>query len=276
MKKLSALLSATAAVMAFVTAWAAPAMAATATAGTLGADISYPQCSGSTTGSLPGSGGTSSAAFGIVGVNDGKPGTSNPCLSAEFTWAGALTAQAPQLYVNTADPGNTVADWPTSGTSTAYGACTTVKSRGKIVGADTQACAYQYGVEQATYDETYASGEGASTTMWWLDVEEANSWLSHRLIGLNQADLYGMVETFTGGGYTVGAYSTHYQWNKILGTLYSPAASTLDALAEWIPSGSTEATAQADCTDAALPNFTNGTLTYVQYTATYDYDVACT
>lgn len=277
MKRWTAVLSATAAVMAFVTVGAAPAMA-TVSVGTLGADISYPQCSGSQVGPLPGSSGTPSAAFGIVGVNDGKPATLNPCLVPEFTWANAMTAQAPQLYVNTADPGNTVADWPTSGTNT-YGTCTTVKSRNKIVGADSQACAYEYGVEQATNDLSFATNAAATTSMWWLDVETANSWLAHRLIDLNQADLLGMVNTFSpsGSGITVGAYSTHYQWTKILGTLSGPAAGTLNALAQWIPSGTgSEATAQADCTNGALPPFTAGTLTYVQYTATYDYDVACT
>jgi hypothetical protein len=106
MKKLTALLSAAAAVVALVTVGAPPAMAA---AGTLGADVSYPQCGGS----MPGSGGTASPSFGIVGVNNGRPGAPNPCLGTELGWANGLTTQAPQLYVNTADPGNTVADWPT-------------------------------------------------------------------------------------------------------------------------------------------------------------------
>jgi hypothetical protein len=272
MKKLTALLSAAAAVVAFVTVGAAPAMAA-GTTGTLGADVSYPQCSGS----FPGSPGTASPSFGIVGVNNGRPGAANLCLGTEFVWAKGLTSQAPQLYVNTADPGNTVADWPTSSTTTPYGSCTTVKSRGKTVGADSQACAYEYGVEQATLDIKFASDAYASTATWWLDVETANSWLTRSLIGLNQADLLGMVDTFTAQGAAVGAYSTNYQWKKIVGSLDGTAGSTLDALAQWIPTGgSNGSTAQADCTNlSALPSFTGGTRTYVQYTATYDYDIAC-
>jgi hypothetical protein len=275
MKKLTALLSAAAAVVAFVTVGAAPAMAAVAT-GTLGADVSYPQCGGS----MPGSGGTANALFGIVGVNNGRPGAANPCLSTEFGWASTLTAQAPQLYVNTADPGNTVADWPTGNQpspTNPYGSCTTVKSRGKTVGADSQACAYEYGAKQATNDEHFAAGVGASTATWWLDVETANSWQSLSLIDLNQADLLGMVDIFQTQASAVGAYSTHYQWNKILGSLDGMAGTTLNALAQWIPTGgSSGSTAQADCTNlSALPNFTDGTRTYVQYTSTYDYDVAC-
>lgn len=279
MKRLTALLSAVA-VLAAMTAGAAPAMATTT--GTLGADVSWPQCPASA-GDLPGTAsGTPAASFGIVGVNDGKPGATNPCLSTEFNWANSLpnSAQVPQLYVNTADPGNTAADWPTGNTAYAnnpYGTCSTVKSRGKIVGEDSQACAFEYGAEQATSDLGFAATAGASTATWWLDVETANTWLSRGLIDLNQADLLGMVDTLASGTVTVGAYSTHYQWNKILGTLTSPAATALNALAQWIPTGgNSESTAAADCTDqTALPSFTNGTRTYVQYTNTFDYDVSC-
>ena len=260
----------------------APAEAATAT-GTLGADVSYPQCSGTGAGALPGSGTTAPAAFGIPGVDDGLPGKANPCLGAEYAWAAGLTAQAPQLYVNTADPGNTAADWPTAdisgGPVDPYGgSCTTVRSRGQTVGADSVQCAFAYGVEQARTDEAFAQSAGASTSVWWLDVETANSWQSRGTIGLNQAVLLGMVAAFEQtAGASVGGYSTHYQWNKILGTLDSTAGPVLNALAQWIPTGgSSGSVAQADCTDTTkLPNFTNGTRTYVQYTATFDYDVAC-
>jgi hypothetical protein len=114
-----------------------------------------------------------------------------------------------------------------------------VKSRGKTVGADSQACAYEYGAKQATLDIGFASTAGASAATWWLDVETANSWLSRGLIDPNQADLLGMVKTFQGASLVVavGAYSTNYQWNKILGTLDTTASSSLDALAQWIPTG---------------------------------------
>jgi hypothetical protein len=277
MKRLTILVSASAAVLVFLSMGMTAAMAA-APSGTLGADVSWPQCGGS----LPGSGGTAPALFGIVGVNNGKPGAANPCLATEFGWANTLTAraQAPLLYVNTADPGNTVADWPTAnlpGPTDPYGSCTTVKSRGRIVGANTQACAFEYGVVQATKDLNFAASAGASTATWWLDVETANSWLSRSLINLNQAELLGMVDVFQNAGFAVGAYSTHYQWNKILGPLESTAGPTLNSLSQWIPTGgSSDQIARADCTDPnALPNFTGGTRTYVQYTTTYDYDIAC-
>jgi len=60
--------------------------AQTATAST-GYDISYPQC-GKTI--------TYPAGFGVVGVNDGHPYSTNPCLASEITWAQATTAGFPR------------------------------------------------------------------------------------------------------------------------------------------------------------------------------------
>lgn len=280
MKKLVTALSAVVAMLVPLVVFAPPAMALTS--GTLGADISWPQCT-STGISTPPSG---TAAFGIVGVNDGKPATLNPCLGQEYTWAeaptGTTAAQAPQLYVNTADPGNTAADWPSSdtyskeaGITNPYGACAP-PLHGRQVGPDNQACAFEYGVEQARNDLTYASNAGASTTTWWLDVETANTWLYHRQISLNQADLLGMVYTFqaSGSSTTVGAYSTSYQWNKILGTV-GTTASVLETLPEWIPGASAASPANSCTGPNALPSFDYGSITYVQYTTTFDYDFAC-
>jgi hypothetical protein len=205
-------------------------------------------------------------------------GAANPCLAAEYIWASELP-NAAELYVNTADPGNTVADWPAGGPTNLYGSCTTVKSRGKVVGADSQACAFDYGVEQADNDLGFASAAGASTATWWLDVETANTWQARSLLDMNQADLEGMYQTFkqAGAGVDVGVYSTNYQWNRIVGTLTGQAYTDLNTLPQWIPTGgSSESTAAADCTNSqALPSFNSGIRTYVQYTTAYDYDYAC-
>jgi hypothetical protein len=133
---------------------ALPGSAVAATASTTGNDISWPQCGGS----FP-----AGQAFGIVGVNDGLANTLNPCLgtykggslsTSELYWAWRSTGKAAPglqpkaaLYVNTADPGPGVADWPTSnvdpnGHPTAS-TCT---------GGDTTACAWQYGWNRAVQD----------------------------------------------------------------------------------------------------------------------------
>src|SRR5215210_4115143 len=61
----------------------------------IGHDISWPQC---------GRPFPADSAFGIVGVNGGKPYTYNPCLAAEYQWA-AGSGLPPGLYINTSNPG---------------------------------------------------------------------------------------------------------------------------------------------------------------------------
>lgn len=206
-------------------------------------------------------------------MNDGRPGTINPCYGAEMTWADDIdsTHSAPvQVYLNTADPGNNASDWPTSGSSTQYGTCTAAQKRHQTVGADSQACAYQYGVQEATYAKGLISASTAPQVVW-LDVETANTWQTHRLQDLNEAVLDGMVDTLS-PTYTVGVYSTTYQWNKILDPLDPISSPILGSLYEWIPGASSTDPTSFCSTD---PHFTSGLLEFVQYTSTYDYDVAC-
>ena len=62
--------------------------------GSVGVDVSYPNCRAKISG----------AAFGIVGVNGGKSFTSNPCLKDEASKFKNLS-----LYVNTGYPGQATA-----------------------------------------------------------------------------------------------------------------------------------------------------------------------
>ena len=271
---------------------------------TTGADVSYPQC-GTT---LP------SFAFGIVGVNDGLANDLNPCLGpsssypsytqSELYWAvaastGSTTQPKASLYVNTADPGNMyngkpIADWPTSGTAPpAYGSCltTTVTSRGHTytVGANSDACAWQYGYLKATQDAAWlTSGATAinnqqgttvvpdtpSSYPWWLDVETGNTWQSDTT--MNVADLQGMVAGLQAAGVTtvnaIGAYSTASQWDSITGGTTSSAAGSLYKIPNWIPGATTQVQAASNCT---LASFTGGSVTVTQWTGSPDNDYAC-
>ncbi len=270
---------------------------------TTGADVSYPQC-GMT---LP------SFAFGIVGVNDGLANDLNPCLGpsssypnytqSELYWAvtasGGQTVQPKaSLYVNTADPGNIyggkpIADWPTTSLSTdAYGSCelTTVTSRGHTysVGADSDACAWQYGYNKALQDTVWltnaataindAGGSALIPTApanypWWLDVESGNTWQSDTT--MNLADLQGMVAGLQAGGVTttdpIGVYSTASQWNSITGGTTSSTTSLYGA-PDWIPGATTQSEAASNC---ALPSFTGGKVAITQWTGSPDNDFAC-
>jgi hypothetical protein len=127
-----------------------------------GYDLSYPQC-GAT---LP------AGAFGIVGVDGGRPYDVNPCMAEEILWAGS-----PAYYANTANPGpKKSTHWPKGQTSPKV--CETRSPNSK-------ACSFDYGWNAAkdSYARaaTAASAAGAapvSTATWWLDVENGNSWQS--------------------------------------------------------------------------------------------------
>lgn len=221
-----------------------------------GNDVSWPQCSKS----LP-----KGQLFGIVGVNGGLANTTNPCFATELAWANASAGGTKQdkaaLYVNTANPGNMVGDWPKTGTANPYGICT---------GGDDQACAYQYGWNVAEADaQTRIGSNSPANFKWWLDVETDNSWETN--IANNTADLEGMVAYFESVGGRVGLYSTATQWQQIAGTTSS--TSNLYGLDSWLPGASNLTGAENAC---KLPGLTGGATTVTQYVSRrVDYDYSC-
>ena len=267
---------------------------------TTGNDISWPQCGGA----YP-----SGQAFGIVDVNGGLANTENPCFAGELVWAWGSTGnsspgQQPKasLYVNTANPGPSVTDWPTNnvdpnGVSEApgsanadpYGTCSASPSGP----ADSPACAWQYGWNRAIQDMLWlagtpttglpANGAQPSTYTWWLDVETGNSWETGTAgLANNVADLQGMVAAFTrtsggtsgsialGGAKSVGIYSTSAQWGQIVGI--GTALGTLAGLPNWLPGARTANAAASNC---SLAGFT-GTVVLTQWFGRpYDGDYAC-
>ena len=271
------------------------------TTGPTGIDVSYPQC--------PGTGLPTGEAFAIVSVNGGLANDYNPCLSAEFSYAQkstGATRQAPaQLYLNTGDPGNGVADWPSPAQLGGFGSANATDPYGSCAyasgtsgpGADSAACAYVYGYDMVS-GITYGSGSVAgdlshfsSTTGGalfaypvWLDVETGNSWQSASAPGgltMNVADLRGMVdavnaaaEAATGSpAKQVGIYSTSYQWGQITGTPGATTDGSLNGLADWVPGATRETGAVSDC---SLASFTNGAVAITQWAGSpYDGDYSC-
>ena len=249
---------------------------------TTGNDISWPQC----TGSLP-----SGQAFGIVGVNDGLANNLNPCLAGELIWASNSTGKSSpgtqpkaSLYVNTANPGSGVGDWPKTNDASIpnpYNGCFAVNGS-----YDTQGCAFQYGWERATQDMQWLA-QSATTGVtlnpadyvWWLDVETGNSWETGTAgLANNAADLQGMVAAFasaTGQSPAVitGVYSTSSQWNQITGTPTGTPAGNLAGLPNWIPGARTASGAASNC---GLAPFTGGAVVLTQWFGKpFDGDHAC-
>jgi hypothetical protein len=264
-----------------------------------GNDISYPQCGTA----LP-----TSPAFAIVGVNDGLANNLNPCFGpsasypsysqSELYWAlaasvGDTTQPRASLYVNTGDPGDAyngaaIADWPSTGT-TPYGTCSTatviLDSGAVVLGANSDACAWQYGYNMAVQDvgrlqaaATAIDSQAPPLTVaataasypWWLDVETGNSWQADTT--MNVADLQGMIAALqAAGATTIGAYSTSSQWNTVTGGTGS-ASGALYQLPTWLPGARTLSGARSNCEQTS---FTAGRVVLTQWFAHPDGDYAC-
>jgi hypothetical protein len=234
---------------------------------TTGYDVSYPQCSGS----YP-----SNPLFAIVGVNGGVASNANRCLSGELHWAGGTPGQKRpmqpplSLYIDTGNAGGQhVADWPSGGTTPAYGSCN---------GLLTNACSYLYGEHRAAYSYhlvTALDPVAATTEPWWLDVELTESWAG--TYQLNIAALRGFVAGLRNAGATgpIGIYSTRAQWKDITGLTEQTTAAALNGrLPAWV--AGTEATltqAQQNCISGG---FTGVAPTLAQYRiGSVDADLRC-
>jgi hypothetical protein len=238
----------------------APAEAAASGAGN---DISWPQCGKS----LP-----TGQAFGIVGVNNGRANTTNPCLATELSWAGNSKGTTLQpktaLYVNTANPGTAGSWWPSSNTyagttvSNPYGDCTA-----NSVGT---ACSFMYGWAKAYDDANIRGISNPAAYTWWLDVETGNTWSGDT--SANRADLEGMAAYFGSINATTGLYSTTTQWSQLVGSV--PPTSPLYSLNSWLPGASTATAAKRNC--SASPLTGGGRVTLTQYVSGgFDYDTSC-
>jgi hypothetical protein len=196
------------------------------TTGQAGYDVSYPQCPGT---SAP------AGSFGIIGANDGRPFTLNPCFGAEYSGV------ANSAYINT-------------GYAKAY--------RGNITSGCSAASggnqAWAIGCSEAEYSLTHVN---AAPSMWWLDVETANSWSSGNLAP-NRSAIQGAIERLKSSG-PVGVYSTASAWRRITGGSFVPS----DVAGDWLPAPS--------CAGATA--FMPGTTVWLTQVTTnnVDVDTAC-
>ena len=165
------------------------------TSGQVGYDVSYPNCAVKPSG-----------AFGIIGVNDGRPFTVNPCFGTEYR------GPANSAYINTAY-------------SKAYSSNVTVGCKS---GGD---AAWQIGCSEAEYSLAHVDG---APSMWWLDVETANSWSAPQA---NRSAIQGALDRLRNTGSPVGVYSTASAWRRITGGSFTPAGVGGD----WLPASSCSA-----------------------------------
>jgi len=177
--------------------------------GATGYDVSWPNSCSAT---------VSGAAFGIVGVNHGKPFTfnnTNNCFSMQYQKAAATGSAS--VYINTAYSGA----YKRNITST----CSSLVSSTGLTGSYAQA--WEIGCSEA---QTSFDAAGTTTAvMWWLDVETGNSWSSSNFT-LNDDAIRGAADRLHGlTGKPVGVYSTSSSWYAI--TRNANLSSTIDG--EW-------------------------------------------
>jgi hypothetical protein len=258
-------------------------------------DVSYPQCVTTLPAGKP---------FAVVGVNGGLANNYNSCLATEWKYAlassgGTRQARA-QAYLNTGDPGNSVADWPSPSQLGSYGSsyvsglgsCT--YATGSKRGANSAACAYIYGYDMVggmTYNGGRITGDLATfhaatggqlySQPSWLDVETVNSWQTGAAgQAMNRAVLQGMVAAIRRAAPAstpaapVGIYSTTKQYTTITGIPSGAPAGSLAGLPEWGAGAPTQADARANC---GVTTFTHGPMLLTQWVnGGSDNDVSCT
>lgn len=162
----------------------------------LGYDISYPQCKQGDR-PLPG------ANFSVVGINNGRAFTTNPCFGRQ--WSKAVKPRS--LYVNSGYyPPNLVL---------VGDGCRRTAQRNMPAADTAHRDAYMIGCGEAEHALGVARRAGAdSATMWWIDVESSNSW-DDQDVTLNRNSLLGEIERLDAEGITVGLYSSAKEWNEI-------------------------------------------------------------
>jgi hypothetical protein len=196
--------------------------------GTVGTDVSWPNCSSR----IPPS------SFGIVGVNGGKNFTQNPCFKAQASQFGNLS-----LYANTGYPGQS--------TGLSYQNSPLV-----CAATDTGCLAYNYGYNAGQYALSYAQNSGVKASTWWLDTETMNTWTSDQ--AQNRSSLQGETDALKAAGVTtVGVYSTTAQWGTITG-------GWKNGLPSW--GATTWTTAKQAATYCNGHEFTGGPSYLMQYT----------
>ena len=154
-----------------------------------------------------------SFGFAIVGVNGGKAFVHNARLSSEYQWTKSGSKTAATLYMNLNAPyGSTVV--------ANIGAPKTCQPRAagsSATSTEPTACeGYNYGHNAAKDAYAYATGLGVGSSLWWLDIEEANSWSDDPSV--NGATIQGAIDYLNSKNIRVGIYSVPYMWRTIAGT----------------------------------------------------------
>lgn len=208
--------------------------------------------------------------FGIVGVSGGKAFVHNVRLATEYSWT-KFGAVASTVYMNLNAPyGSTVAGHTSSPKMCPANATP----------AEPTACeGYNYGWNAAQDAFAYAKSNGVNAVLWWLDIEEANSWSLDTTV--NDATIQGAIDYLNSQGTRVGIYSMTYMWNDIAGTSFAPTqtinGSTV-SIPAWMPIGITDIVGALNACVTKSSFFAGSPIWIIQYVANstaVDQNIAC-
>ena len=210
-------------------------------------------------------------SFGIIGVLGGKAFVHNDRLISEYSWTQFGTI-APTVYMNLNAPyGSTVA-----GNVDAPKSCPAAGATGT---APTACEGYNYGYNAAKDAYSYAQSAKVSSKLWWLDIEEANSWSPDTTV--NDATIQGAIDYLNTRGVRAGIYSVARMWNDIAGSGFVPTQ-TINGQAvsvpAWMPIGISDLVSAINACATATSFIAGGPIWLVQYVANstaVDQNVSC-
>ena len=198
-----------------------------------GYDVSYPQCSNNTP--------YTADEFAIIGIGDGRPFSTNPCIGALWSRALGATATSFSIYINTGNSGAYGKDITSDCATGVPSIYTTRQSQQSWeIGCSEADYAFKAALNagvnpNAPSSSTYPIGAG----MWWADIEQGNSWSANSQ--LNRDTIQGLMAelatplnlNFSGeAGLPVGIYSNQSFWDSITGStstnIFTPTASNAD------------------------------------------------
>ena len=174
--------------------------------GQVGFDISYPNCAAQP---------PDTQSFAVIGLNGGRPFTTNPCFAGEWAAAGPPRS----VYINTAYS-------PTLARHITPDCADAANAKGFRPSAQR---AYAVGCSEAAAALEQLGGTTAEAV--WLDIEPGNSWSPRRI--LNAAAIKGLLEHLLtmSPRPIVGIYSNQAYWQQIVGRWTSLR------VPEWIATG---------------------------------------
>lgn len=237
--------------------------------GQFGYDVSNYQCA-SPSSSLASPSLPASSPFSTLEVAGWLDGSYNPCLAAEASWATIAAGSTTEthyslnVFLNAPDQSSGAAALDASGPG---GTCATLVSS-----AQAPCLAYNYGYEGASAAFNYATSQGVSSSLWWVDVENlhlsptdwsnfssGNYWSSS--VSLNAGTIEGAIDALRAVGVVVGIYSSSVQFPLIAGT-YVPSGSQVPLWIAGVPWSSPPYLESGLPSAAALPAWCAGSVGY--------------